>query len=318
MMSQVSVYQGIGQSSGGGVQPVDVVGVGQNSVDYVCVLPEWPATSGARSKLRVRHHAVRCGGQTATAMAACARLGLRTKYVGAVGADDNGHRVRRALAVEGVDLTDLVVLDHPTGWAVILVDETSGERIVLWDRDDRLALRDADLRPEMLAGARLVHVDDGDLAVALRVARMARDLGIPVTSDIDKVLDRTEELAGLVTYPILAEHVPVGLTGEADLERALRRLGRSLARPIVVTLGARGALALEGDRLIRQPGIAVAATDTTGAGDVFRAGFIYAVLRGSGLEETLRFATAAAAASCRRPGAIDGAPGLEEVERLLR
>lgn len=295
----------------------DVVGVGQNSVDNLLVLPRWPEPAGALSKLRIRTSEVRCGGQTATAMAACARLGLSAKYIGPVGSDANGTLVRRELAAAGVDISDVLVCDVPNGTAVVLIDETSGERVVLWNRDERLRLADGHVRPAMLAGARLVHVDDGDTAAAVSVARTAREMGIVVTSDIDKSLPLTEELIGIVSYPIMAGHVPSALTGEDDIETALEKLGRRLQKTLVVTLGAGGAMALEGGRLIRQPAFEVRAVDTTGAGDVFRAGFIYSILRGAGMEETLRFSCAAAAASCTRIGAIAGAPDLPEVEALL-
>lgn len=295
----------------------DVVGVGQNSVDNLLVLPRWPQPAGALSKLRVRTSEVRCGGQTATAMVACSRLGLSAKYIGPVGSDANAALVGRELSAAGVDISDLLVCDLANGTAVILVDEPSGERVVLWHRDERLRLAEDYVQPAMLAGASLVHVDDGDTLAAVRVARMARERGLVVTSDIDKSLDSTEEMVGIVSYPILAGHVPSALTGEDDLETALAILGRRFQKPLVVTLGAGGAVALEGGRLIRQPAFEVQAVDTTGAGDVFRAGFIFSILRGAGMEETLRFACAAAAASCRRIGAMAGAPDLPEVEALL-
>jgi len=120
-----------------------------------------------------------------------------------------------------------------------------------------------------------------------------------------------------VTVPILAEHVPAALTGEDDIPRALRALRRDHHTMIVVTLGTRGAMLLEGDVVHHVPAFEVDAVDTTGAGDVFRGAFIYAMLRGDGPLELLRFASAAAAVSCTREGAMDGVPTLGEVERVL-
>ena len=84
-----------------------------------------------------------------------------------------------------------------------------------------------------------------------------------------------------------------------------------------VTLGPDGAALLAGERFIRQPAFRVDAVDTTGAGDVFRAGFIYALLRGDSPEAILRFACAAAAVSCTRRGAINSVPSMEDVSRVL-
>lgn len=295
----------------------DVVGVGANSVDYVNRLPAYPEPQGPFSKMRIREQAVCCGGQTATALAACASLGLGTRYLGATGTDSNGKRIREELARRGIDASDAVIRDVPNQFAVILVDEQTGERIVLWDRDERLRLRPRDIAAEAFHGARLVHVDDVDQPAAILAAQMARDAGLPVTSDIDRITDLTPELVAAVTIPIFAEHVPSGLTGLADLAQALRRLRQDHEGLLIVTCGAAGALALDGDRLIQSPGFPVSAVDTTGAGDVFRGGLIFALLRGWDTEEALRFANAAAAVSCTRLGAIDGVPSLADVEQLI-
>ncbi|MGH6690494.1 MAG: carbohydrate kinase family protein, partial [Gammaproteobacteria bacterium] len=128
-----------------------------------------------------------------------------------------------------------------------------------------------------------------------------------------------------VTIPIFAEHVPEALTGERDLERALRKIQTVRLKPdptyggdlVCVTLGARGAMLLAGDRLYLEPGRQVKVADTTGAGDVFRGAFIVALLRGDAPDGILRFATAAAALSCTRLGAMGGIPSLEETRASL-
>jgi sulfofructose kinase len=295
----------------------DVVGVGANSVDFVNLLPGYPGQHGIAAKMRIRKQETSCGGQMATALSTCASMGLRATYIGVTGTDDNGRRVRSALAERGVDMTDAVIRDAPNQFAVILVDEITGERIVLWDRDERLRLRARELPLEVISSARLLHVDDVDEDAAIRAATAGRAAGIPVTSDIDRLIDRTEELFAAVTVPILAEHVPPALTGHADQETALRALRRRHDGVLVVTLGAQGAAALDGDRFIYLPGFTVPAKDTTGAGDVFRGGFIVGLLRGWPLEQTLRFANAAAAVSCTRLGALNGVPELEEAMQLL-
>jgi sugar/nucleoside kinase (ribokinase family) len=157
-------------------------------------------------------------------------------------------------------------------------------------------------------------VDDVDEEAAIAAARIARAAGIPVTSDIDRLTTWTDTLVAEVTIPIFAEHVPAALTGEADIERALRTLRRSHHAMLCVTLGARGAMLLDGEQLHHAAAPAVEAVDATGAGDVFRGAFIYAVLRGDQPADILRFAVAAASLSCTRPGAMDSVPTLAEVE----
>ena len=295
----------------------DVIGIGENSVDFVNVLPAWPQPHGPAAKMRIRARHVFCGGQMATAMAACAGLGLRAKYVGVTGSDDNGRRIRGELQQRGVDIGDLVSRDAENRYAVILVDESTGNRMVLWDRDDRLRLRESELPVAALADAAVVHVDDVDDEIAVRAATLAREAGALVTSDIDRVTPRTGELMAAVTHAIFAHHVPADLTGVADVEGALRALRRTFDAVLVVTMGEQGSAALDGDRFVHEPAFTVQALDTTGAGDVFRGGFIYALVNGLPMDEALRTANAAAAVSCTRLGALNGVPTLDEVQALI-
>jgi sulfofructose kinase len=294
----------------------DVVGFGANSVDVVHVVPAFPRPEGWHSKMRVRRQFVTCGGQTATAMAACVRFGLRALYVGAIGDDENGRRILAELPRHGLDPAALVPRAGRNQSAVIIIDEETGERAVLWDRDETVSLRAGDVPLEAVAASRLLHVDDVDQEAAIEAARHARRLGIPVTSDLDRMTNRTEELVLSVSCAIFAEGLPEQLTGERDHERALRRLRQKHQGLLVVTVGRDGAVALEGDRFVVSPGFTVEAADTTGAGDVFRAGFIYGLLQGWPLERTLRLANAAAALSCTRLGAMAGIPALDETLAL--
>jgi sulfofructose kinase len=150
-------------------------------------------------------------------------------------------------------------------------------------------------------------VDDVDVDASIAAARLAREAGIPVTSDIERTTDDVRALIEGVTIPILAEHVPSALTGESDLRRALEALRQPHHTMLCVTCGARGAVA---------PGIPVHTVDTTGAGDVFRGAFIYALLRGDQPRDILRFANAAAAISCTRIGAMSSVPAFDEVTTL--
>ena len=294
---------------------VDVVGIGESSLDYVNLLPQAPGP-GVPSKLRINSKFDACGGQVATMLAAGSLLGLRTRYLGPIGNDENGRRIREELTRHGVDLAGVVVHEAASRFAIILVDESTGERTVLWHRDNRLALDEAEVHSGMF-DARALHVDGVDEPAAIRAACLASERGLLVTCDLDRVTERTPELGAHVSRPVLAEHVPEALTGESDPERGLRKLRKAHDGVLCVTLGTAGSMALDGDRVIHVPAFTVHAVDTTGAGDVFRAGYVYGVLAGWATPVVLRFANAAAAVSCTRLGAINSAPTLAEVEQML-
>lgn len=296
----------------------DVLGVGCNSVDHVYRVPALPQGDSPTAKVRITSHTMSFGGQTATAMAACAALGLRTAYLGAIGNDAAGAGVRGELARRGVDVSLLLTRDCANRFAVIPVDEHNGDRLVLWGRDPRLGLHEHEIRPETIAAARLVHVDDEDEAAAILAARLARDAGVPATSDIDHITARTGELVAAVSIPIFNAHTLPALTGEGDPMRGLHALRRSHPDGLLcVTLGEHGAMLLAGNEVVDEPGYKVDAVDTTGAGDVFRAGFIHALLQGKPPREILRFANAAAAVSCTRAGAMASVPVMHEIESAV-
>src|SRR4051812_44714276 len=163
---------------------VDVVGVGANSIDFVCRLPFYPEPSGPNSKLGIRSYDKSPGGQTATVLSACASLGLRTSYVGTVAKDENGTLILDALRRRGVDTSRAIVRPGANPFAVILVaDEAAvhGERIVLWKRPDEMKLTPSDLPADAVSGARFVFVDDVDMDAAIAAGLQAIAAGLPVT-----------------------------------------------------------------------------------------------------------------------------------------
>lgn len=292
----------------------DVVGIGENSVDLVYRVPR---LAGAGDKIRATGCRRLLGGQVATTLCTCAALGLRTRYVGTFGNDEHGRLIRSELEQRGIDTSHAVVRYAPNRHAVVLVDEGSGERTIVWQRDSSLALRQGDLSRDALVGARVLHVDNVDEDTAITAARIGREAGLIVTTDIDQVTERTPELVAAATFPVLANRVPQALTGETDPQKAIRALRQRHEGMLCVTRGPRGSMLLVGNELHEAPAFEVTAVDTTGAGDVFRGALIYSLLRGDRPESMLRFANAAAALSCTREGAIAGIPNLREIEQLL-
>ena len=296
---------------------LDVLGLGAHAVDQVYRLPAAPDFHGLHSKLRVSRHTVSCGGQVATALSTCAAFGLPAAYLGPLGTDDNAARVRAELDGHGVDLSHALVRPGGSQYAVILIDDHSGERVVLWDRPPSLTLAASDLPVLTPHSARAVLVDDVDAEASAELARRASAVGLPVVTDLDHLTPHTEAIIRAASPPILSEHLPMALTHEPTLERALRALRAWTPGIITVTLGREGALSLVGDDLVHEPGVQVTPVDTTGSGDVFRGAFLAGLLRGFDIRRTLRLANRVAAASCTRPGAMGGVPTRDEARRWL-
>lgn len=290
----------------------DVVGFGECSMDEVWMVPALPAPG---AKLRALRRDRLGGGQIATAMVACARLGLRAAFLGTVGEDLDGNEVIAGLVGEGVDAAGVQRLPRAeTRVALVLVDGT-GERTVI-ERG-----RGAGPAPALLATrvqqTRLVHLDATEPAYALLAAHHARQAGAVVSLDLDHPVPGIDELLPLIDVCITSAGVPEQLTGEDDLERALRRLGDKTGGLVGCTLGDRGAALLDDGHLLLSPAFVVERmVDTTACGDTFHAAFLCALAEAQRPAQALRFANAAAALKCRDLGRR-GCPTRAEVNTLL-
>jgi sulfofructose kinase len=294
----------------------DVVGFGFNTHDHVCVLAQPPRVDG---KQRLRGYAQMPGGQVPTALVALQRWGLRTAYVGPFGDDGGGAAQRAALAGEGIDLNACHTrAGVGSQTSFILVDDVSGERSVLWTRPDGLALRAGELDRETLSAGRALLLDGDDIATAILAAAWARDAGALVMLDVDEPGARTDELLALTDVAIVSERFPQRHTGAVDLRTALRRMAARGPALAAVTLGAGGVLACAGARLLYLPAVRVSVVDTTSAGDLFHAGCLYGLLQRWSMEESLRFAAAAAALACRVLGGRTSVPALADVHELFK
>ena len=301
-----------------GTRPFDVAGFGLNSVDLVAVVAEYPAVN---SKQRLQRVARLPGGQIATAMATCARLGWRARYIGRFGTDDLGAISRDSLEREGVDISASATLAGVTNqFAVILVDARTGERTVLWDRHPALNMEPADVPRDAVTSGRLLIVDCHQTAASAQAARYARAAGIPTIIDVEKVRPGIGDLLQNIDAIIAAEEFPTALTGHEHLGEALRIIGRESGAALVcVTLGAKGSLAWCNGREIVSPAFPVDCVDSTGAGDCFRGAFAAACLRmpHGDIEDVLSYANAVAALNCRGLGSRGGLPSSDEVEQLM-
>ena len=293
----------------------DVVGFGECSIDEVWVVPslEPGALTG---KLRAHKRDRLGGGQIATAMVACARLGLRAAFCATVGDDGDAAEVIDGLTDESVDVAGVQRFARATTRvALILVDER-GQRVVIENGRGASAPAPPLLR-ERVAQARIVHLDVTEPAYAMLAAHHARETGTLVSLDVDHPAPGLDELLPLVDVCITSRGVPEQLTGESNLEAALRALAAKTSGLVGCTLDGDGAALLDDGHLILSPAFPVDhMIDTTACGDTFHAAFLCALLEAQPPRQALRFANAAAALKCRDLGRR-GCPTRAEVNALL-
>jgi sulfofructose kinase len=290
--------------------PVDVVGLGAATVDYVGLVPHFPEPD---DKMAMREFVRQGGGLAATALVALARLGATTRYVGKLGEDDFSRFIRAEFEREGVATDALVLRPEVHGrFAFILVEEGTGLRTILHSGHGPAQLAPDELCREAVLSGRALLVDTSDPAAALTAAGWARDAGHPVMLDGDKYSLEARELAAAADYAIVSQRYAAAYTGLADPAAAAAALAQDVPGVVIVTAGRAGAYVDAGSESFHQPVFSVPVKDTTGAGDVFHGAFLYALLQDWNLRRCVTFAAAVAALKCRALGGRAGIPTLPE------
>ena len=301
-----------------GDRDFDAVGFGLNAVDHLIVVPEYPAFD---SKVRFTEYEKSAGGETASAMVCLQRLGLKSAYAGRFGSDEDGRFGLRAIQYEGVNLDFAEMIDGADNQiAFIIIDSRSGERTIIWDRDERLSYRPDEAPIELATRGRVLHIDAHDPPACGLMARAAHDAGAIVTADIDNIYEGLLDLLPLIDVLITSAELPHRMTGISDERASLVEMKARYGCAIVgATLGARGALIYCEGQFIESPAFEVpgGCRDTTGAGDAFHGGFIYGMLRSEDLETCMKLGNAVAALKCRSLGGRAALPVESELREFL-
>lgn len=296
--------------------PFDVVGLGVNVINHLFLVSRFPEPDTKIDPLAVTQQG---GGVVATALVACARLGLTVKYIGKVGADDPGNLSRKSLEHEGIDVADLVVDPRENTRVTFgLIEQASGRRTLIRGIEPLARLRPEEVPAAAVICGRVLHLDGYEGSAAVRAARLAREAGIPVSLDAEDATECQEELFALTDILIMARALGERLTGCKQVPAILERLEQFGPRVVGLTLAADGAVVHHRSTTVQSPGFKVDVVDTTGAGDVFHGAFLAGLLWGWPLEEIVRLANAVAALKCRKLGGRAGIPSLAETRAFVR
>ncbi len=279
------------------------------------------------------------GGSTANIATGISRIGVGSRFVGKVGADQNGRALREAFEKDGVDVRWLMV--DPAGrtaQTVIAVDP-SGSRVI-YSLGGTALLETADeFTRDILDGAAALYVGEALPLVAQKAMHVARRTGAHVVYGPGGAaswigMENLAELMRLADFVLMSRSELRGMTGRDEPEAGARLLVERGVPAVVATLGEHGAAcythrpgqgANAGDALgpdssggaIWAPAFDVDAVDTTGAGDAFASGFISSLVEGKPIAECLTRGNACAAIAIGQVGAREALPSREELEAFL-
>ena len=300
------------------VKKFDVLGLGGVAVDDFIYVEAYPAPD---TKVQVIGRQRTCGGLTAIALVAAARLGGRCAYAGVLGHDELSRFALGCLKEEKIDVS--WVRQRSSARPIhsnIIVDKRRGTRTIFFDVE-RVAGAGVDVPAALIPSCRVLFIDNLGVRGMIRAARLARQAGIPVVADFESDRDkRFPELLSLADHLIVSRGFALTLTGCLAPQKAVHALARSSREVTVVTCGEEGCWYLARGWKVpkHQRAFRVKAVDTTGCGDVFHGAYAFALARNLSLEERLRLAAAAAALKASRGGGLAGIPYLRSVQRFLK
>ena len=292
--------------------------LGGSSVDIILEMPHIPLPD---EKVLAHFSGIQAGGLVSNTACAAARLGLRTAWAGVVGDDEGGKLVLSEFKRTGVDITHTRELPGArSDFCVIMLDSSRERTILVVETTPNMPDLDQALL-DTLANARLVyltphspeifavieaavHSGSGQLAIDVEAG-----LALPA-SEIDFCLSHADII-------FTNRSAIRRLSGENRLELGARKWLAKGASLVVATLGALGAAVFSSSETCFEPGYVVPVVDTTGAGDAFHAAFLFGLLSGLELTETLQISNAAAALSVQKLGARPGQPAYEDIQAFL-
>lgn len=275
------------------------------------------------SKTRVLQSERQCGGLTAMALIAASRLGAKCAYAGALGKDELSQFAIEQMEREKIDLRFLRRDSSARpGHSYIVIDSVTGSRTIFSESSPTAGAASNWPAKNVIRNAKVLLVDHKGVPGMIRAATMAREAGIPIVADFERVAgDEFPKLLALADHLILSARFARQLTNEKSPSRMARALWNQSRTVVVITQGEKGCWYLAGDgmdKVQHQPAWNVKAVDTTGCGDVFHGSYAWALTRKMPVDECIRFASAAAALKATRRGGQRSAPTRRAVETFLK
>lgn len=300
----------------------DILVLGSLNMDIVARTKRFP---GPGETVKGSEFKMVPGGKGANQAVAAARLKGNVSMAGRIGDDIFGQALLKSLLSAGVDTGHVLVTEgYPTGTALIVIDESAENRIVVVPgANGCCSVVDVAALKGVMESAKILMVQlEIPLETVRYAVRVARELGLTVIMDPAPALPLDEEILQDVDIILPNETEAAVLTGKrVDDIRSARLAAADLicrgVKTAVVKMGKEGAVIMKDNIFEHIPGFQVNAVDTTAAGDAFAGALAVTLVEGFGLIEAIRFANAAGALATTGFGAQTSMPDREAVERLL-
>lgn len=298
---------------------IDILGIGDPFLDLVVEIDQLPESN---TNCPMHSRCFQGGGNVATALAAAARLGMKTSLIGSVGDDLFGKLSLSDLAYNHVDISKMVVHSgKKSNFSVCLSERAVNGKEFIVGHGDFEDLDESYMDEDYIKSAKMLHTGYITPAV-IKACEYIHEAGGKVSIDAPYYKPFVFEnyrhfdifIGSEMYYDAMCE--ANGYAHDA-YEKNMNTLRNAGCEIVIFTFGADGCRGVYEDKYFEIPAIKVDVVDTTGAGDVFHGAFDYAYLRGYDAEKCARFATGVSAIKCTRPGGRSGIPTLDVLEKFL-
>ena len=297
----------------------DVIGLGASTVDILSLIDHFPAREEVQ---QVREITVQGGGPVATAMVTLARLGARTAMLDVIGDDWQGELILNEYQREGV-CTDYLrrVKGAASATSSVLVRRQDGARTILFQPSTAPALSAEDIPRQLIASAKILHVNGRHGEACLQACRHARARDVKVSFDggAHRYGAEIKQLVPLTDICIVAREFAEQYTQAADIRQAAAMLLAEGPELVVITDGTNGSwIYPQTGPPFHQPAYLLPnVVDTTGCGDSYHGAFLFGMVRAFDLAQCAVLASAVAALNAQKLGGRGGLPTMEEVAEFL-
>lgn len=302
------------------VKRFDVLGIGVAAVDDLLYISAYPPSNTKVPILSTERHG---GGPACTAMAAVGTLQGIAAYVACLANDELSSFIREALQTHGVDTSHILSSIHGAPYHSSILVDSFGNRNVFYDASRFQTVRAPQLSKSLIESTKILLLDHVAEPALCDIAEMARNCNIPILADVEGCSEDARYLSTLATHLIVPEEFALWATGASQLAEACSMLA-GISRPTtIVTAGRAGCYCCfnSQERVVHIPAFDVDTHDTNGCGDTFHGAFALATARDFSAEESVVFASAAAALKAYADGGKrrgwDALPSLEEVLNFL-
>ena len=296
--------------------PIDVLGLGSVTVDFVGTLKTWP---GRGAKEMLDSLTICDGGLVGTALVAAARLGGKITFAGKLGRSEMARRALEALRRESVDTSFVVETeDAEPIVAFILTNSNDGQRNIFWTRQNVVYPLPSEFPDRSwFRRIRVLLIDFESGPAGIEAAKIAKQYNIPVVIDVERNEPHVAEAMSVSSHIIVSEEFASGYTSSDDIAEMLAALRSNPEQVVIVTKGENGCVGSSKEGEFELPAFAVDVVDTTGCGDTFHGAFALAIAKGQPVISAARFASGAAALCATQLGGRAGIPTAQQLEQFL-